>query len=183
MKISIYILSIFIFLSCNENQKTTIDEGLSTTITNNEKSTDFLEFQKNADDFMPTQIDLSKVLFLENYDIEYFISKKEFQKKLETVFSKILLKQYLFQLENSNQGYDLLGMRSGNAKLIIDYFLELNSINNTREFVNSAAPFYITIEKNNLLNNIVIADLIASIEREHSRINEESLKIINNADD
>lgn len=118
-----------------------------------------------AYEYKPSAINLSKNEGLNSFDIDYIFNSAEYKDKKndkDDITNIILLKQYLFHLKNSHQGFDLLSMRKGQAKNLIDYFLQQNNIQN-QEFVNSGYPYILLSEKET--DNTVINNVILEIER------------------
>ncbi|QMU64853.1 MAG: hypothetical protein GKR88_11495 [Flavobacteriaceae bacterium] len=131
--------------------------------------------------YVPNQIDLSEIDFLENFNIaSIFNDKKNDKSKKDLIVNYLFLKQYLYHLKKANQGYNLYSMKKGKAKFLIEYFLQSNNIAEHSEgFINSAVAYNV-LKKDKSITNSDILSLISKIEAENKRINEQSKKIINN---
>jgi hypothetical protein len=120
--------------------------------------------------YEPSKIDFSANKQLDSFDINFILNSKDHSDHgtlKDDITNILLLKQYLFHLTKYKQGYDLLAMRKGQAKYIIDYFLNNNNLKN-QEFVNSGQP-YIILKKKNIRNEL-IKELLLKIERQESEI-------------
>lgn len=117
------------------------------------------DFKRFADEYQPSEIDISKNESLSRFDVAYILESGE---EVDDIVYIILLKQYLFHLGKYHQGYDLLSMRKGQAKHLVNYFLEQNHITG-EEFVNSAMP-YVIIKAQGSTNKL-INDLLMRIEQ------------------
>lgn len=171
MKRCFYILFFLVSYSCTN--KTT---GAETVIT---KERDILILKKYAQNYSTDKIDLSQNDSLNEFDLDFifnddtYIEEKEFK---DYISNTILLKQYLFHLKKSNQGYDLMSMRKGQVKFMIDYFLKSNELDTNVEFLNSGYPYEILNKKKDI--NSDIKNIIEEIEKEQFRINNLTNEII-----
>lgn len=160
----IFVLIIGLFFSCKDRNNNNADG--KTDLSNqtiNQKQT--LDWKAEVIDFTPDDVNLARNKLLSVNSPDDFLADKAIPKEDKAfVVNIILLKLYLYHLQVANQGYNLLEMRTGNAKSIVDYFFEENSINEDQEFINSAAAY--NILKEDATNVEVINDLIKSIELE-----------------
>ena len=114
--------------------------------------------------FNPQFIDLSKDEFINHYDFDSFFSNANIaETRKDYVAHMILLKLYLFHLRRAQQGYNLLDMREGNAKIMIDYFLEKNGFSIDSEFINSFVAYKVLKQKK---NDKAINTLLLEIDEE-----------------
>ncbi len=128
--------------------------------------------EKLAEKYEPSSIDLSVDMdnYLPNFDLSQEVHNSNKDSIINRIVHIFLLKQYKYHLQKSNQGYDLLMMRKGKAKIIIDRFAQVNSIELNLEFLNSSTP-YTLINKNNLYSrDPLIVELIEQIKFEQERI-------------
>lgn len=132
-----------------------------------------------ARNYNANKIDLSQNDSLNHFDLKFIFNDDIYSEKKEIkdyISNTILLKQYLFHLKNSNQGYDLMSMKKGQAKFIIDYFFKSNKLDTNIEFLNSGYPYEILDKEENI--NIDIKHIIEEIKKEQVRINNLTNKII-----
>lgn len=178
MKGYFYILFLLVLYSCNgkvADEKNVITEEEVIT-----KERDILKFKNYVQNYSTDKIDLSQNDSLNEFDLNFifnddiYIEEKELK---DYISNTILLKQYLFHLKKSNQGYDLMSMRKGQAKFIIDYFLKSNQLDTNIEFLNSGYPYEILSKKDKI--NMDIKNIIEEIEKEQFRINNATSEIIN----
>ena len=92
-------------------------------------------------EFEPNNINLDSSL-KQNIEIDSFLTKTDKkcldrQSNLNYFICTFLLKQYYFHLVNYHQGYDLLSMKTGNAKYIIESFEKLSKLESNLEMLNS----------------------------------------------
>lgn len=168
VRYSLIILLVLTFFSCKEEKKEVISQKEESIVVQKNKDLDSL--LSVVDTFVPNKIDLSEYEFLDNFDIDFILKNQEFSKdKKDKVVNVLLLKEYLFHLRNSNQGYDLKSMMKGNSESIINYFLENNGIDASQEFINSAVAFNILKEKNVIDKDV--QNIIVDIGKEVNRIN------------
>lgn len=178
MKGYFYILLLLVLYSCNgkvaDEKKAIIIEEVITEERN------ILKLKDYAQNYNANKIDLSQNDSLNEFDLNFtfnddiYIEEKELK---DYISNTILLKQYLFHLKKSNQGYDLMSMRKGQAKFIIDYFLKSNQLDTNIEFLNSVYPYEILRKKDKI--NMDIKNIIEEIEKEKFRINNATGEIIN----
>jgi hypothetical protein len=114
-------------------------------------------------DFKPSKIDLgdcmsdSLVAFLKSVDSSCLRSLQSYKK----LVCGLLLKLYAHHVECCIQGYDLLSMKSGEAKIIIEEYEWITNVyNEKRDMLNSASVFYFVKEdsllsKDPLINKIM----------------------------
>lgn len=169
---------LLVLYSCNgkvADEKNVITEEEVIT-----KERDILKFKNYVQNYSTDKIDLSQNDSLNEFDLNFifnddiYIEEKELK---DYISNTILLKQYLFHLKKSNQGYDLMSMRKGQAKFIIDYFLKSNQLDTNIEFLNSGYPYEILSKKDKI--NMDIKNIIEEIEKEQFRINNATSEIIN----
>lgn len=169
---TILLIFMILFSSCKEKSNS---QAVSTL----QLSNNINELLLDTKEYKPSTVDLSKEEFLNDYDIESILEANDnSESKKDLIVNLILLKQYLYHLRNSNQGYDLKSMMKNNAKPIIDYFLKRNEIDSSLEFINSAVAYNI-LKKDKSITNRDLMGLIVKIDNEDKRIIEQSKKIIN----
>lgn len=117
-------------------------------------------------DNIDLSVDLNPLLD-ENSFMTFIKSSNEIECKLEST-KLILLKLYLYHLERSNQGYDLLVMKKGTTKYLIEFYQKHNSLSSEMEFINSSYPFH--IEKESKVHSKNIKEVLVSIQKEIDRI-------------
>jgi hypothetical protein len=82
------------------------------------------------------------------------------QKELPAFVSILLLKQYYFHLANYHQGYDLLAMRTGNAKIIIEQLISFAGLRTKNlEMLNSGYIVDYVKSNKEMSNNKTIMNL------------------------
>jgi len=127
-----------------------------------------------SNEFKPDSIDLNKSLsekassFLLNVDTNCLRK----QSMYDTFIAIILAKLYYHHLQCCNQGYDLLSMKEGAAKVIIDEFERLAGYDKkpTLEFLNSSKIVEYISPKSDLQKNSQIQSLLNKINKEQKRI-------------
>lgn len=92
-------------------------------------------------EFDPNNVNLDSSL-KQNIEIDSFLTKTDKkcldrQSNLNYFICILLLKQYYFHFVNYHQGYDLLSMKTGNAKYVIESFQKLSKLNTNLEMLNS----------------------------------------------
>ena len=98
-----------------------------------------LKFEHAINIFNPREVSLSKSMnkntfkFIRQIDSVCLMENDDF----DNFTIIILIKQYNFHLKEYHQGFDLLMMREGSAKLIIDNFCKIANIDNDIEMLNS----------------------------------------------
>lgn len=119
--------------------------------------------------YEPKTIDFSVNDTLNAFDLKYIYSKydKESIEQNDEITNILLLKLYLSHLKDYHQGYDLLSMRRGQAKYIIEYYFQSNGIDTTAEMYNTGSVYEIVKAKK---NSITVNKLLRNIEREQNRI-------------
>lgn len=157
-------------LSCypQEKEGITSTEASSLQLSHN----GIYSLEKLAENYEPSTIDLSVEMekYLLNSDLIHEIHNSDEDSVINRVMNLFLLKQYIYHLQNANQGYDLLRMRKGKAKIIIDQFIQANGIAVDSEFLNSAIP-YILIKRSDLYaNDTLMVELMKEIKLEEERI-------------
>lgn len=142
------------------------------SVMDNNLDKNILDLKKFADfKYQPNEIDFSKNATLNEFDLEYIFTGEELknQDSLRNEIANILLlKQYLFHLSNHNQGFDLLSMRKGQAKFVIDYFLSKHNIDMDAEMVNSGLPYEIL--KGDSIQSKQVQELCRKIVEESNRV-------------
>ena len=102
----------------------------------------YTEILKNRiEDFKPTQLNLDSSI-INNKELKIFLDTVnieclEEQRLYKEFITTILIKEYYFQLNNYNQSYDLLQMKNGNAKVIINGFMKLSGVDKNIEMLSS----------------------------------------------
>lgn len=160
----ILVLIVFVICSCRNRSTTNLKDEIGS-----ESQSDIQEKAKDWKSeiirFEVRQIDLSREQFLSDESLIKYLEDESISKgDKDFVVNVILLKLYLYHLKRANQGYNLITMRNGNAKFIIDYFFKENSISTDEEFVNSAVAY--NLMKKDTLNSAIINELMNSIESE-----------------
>ncbi len=166
MKYLIIAIMLMCFTACQN--KASVDHPKQVKDTQLNRS--LQNFQDFVYNYHPAEIDLSKNKGLSNFDIDYIFNSAQYKDQVaekNNIAAIVLLKQYLFHLKNYHQGYDLLSMRKGQAKYLIDYFLKIEHIEN-KEFVNSGEPYRLGQKTQ---NNKYISSLIREIKREENLLN------------
>lgn len=158
-------LVLMVFFSCKEKSALKNDVKMGSEIQKDYTENNF-NWRMKIIDFQPNEIDLSRNQFLHDESLINFLSDELISKDdREYVVNVILLKLYLYHLQQANQGYNLLTMRNNeNAKAIIDYFFEQNSISINQEFVNSAVAY--NLLKDKTIKDDIINELKKMIEAE-----------------
>lgn len=93
-----------------------------------------------ANEFQPKEIDLEKSVSAELAEILNSADSNclKQSKAFELALSTILLKLYIYHLRCCGMGYDLHGMKRGNAQVLIHEFERIAGFSNQRiEFINS----------------------------------------------
>lgn len=120
-------------------------------------------------DYKPTEIDFSENDTLNMFDLKYIYSRRD-KESIEynnDIANIMLLKLYLSHLKNYHQGYDLISMRRGQVKYIIDYYFQTNKIDTISEMYNTGSVYEIVKAKK---NSITVNKLLRNIERERKRL-------------
>ena len=176
MRLFGYIILVILITSCYKNKKANDVEKKQDIEQIKNKNIDDLE--KKVLNYVPTDIDISRLDLLENFDIKYIFNNDEYSdNKKYKISSLILLKYYLYHLKNCNQGYDIKQMRNKNAKIVIDYFLDKNNVDLSKEFINSSVAFNI-LKKDKSITDKDILKIISEIKHESNRIIKQTEDII-----
>ncbi|MHA3786609.1 hypothetical protein ACX0HA_00250 [Flavobacterium hauense] len=120
--------------------------------------------------YEPISIDFSENDTLNMFDLEYIYSRRDKESigHNDDIANIMLLKLYLSHLKKYHQGYDLISMRRGQAKYIIDYYVKLNGIDTTVEMYNTGHIYKTIKTKKN--NSRLVVDYLKSIEPEQKKI-------------
>lgn len=172
------LIFIIFLLSCSSNvvekvhpkkKEYKIPKEISNVVIKVENHLTIDSFELMSVRFTPQGINLSKNLNekLEGYNLDEF-------DKNDSVFIRainiILLKQYLFHLKKSNQGYDLFSMQKGNTELLLNSYLCYYNLKSDSEWFNSAFP-YLNLKKNEkYVNDNYLDSIIIEIDKQVSRI-------------
>lgn len=123
--------------------------------------------------FKATNIDLTKCISRELDSLILKIDTACLEKQLEykNLVAIILTKLYIHHLQCCNQGYDLLPMKEGSAKIIISSFQKYSKRDNIKlEMLNSGTIVQYIESDSFFKNNKTIQLLRIKIESEFKRI-------------
>lgn len=165
MKKIVLLLCIVFLAGCQKEQKVEQKQEKS------KLNRDIIQLKYFASSYQPKEINISKNTDLQGFDMEYIFSDKsylELKNLKDEIVTVILLKQYLYHISNAHQGYDLLQMRKGQAKYIIDYYIKAYKIEPNTEMLNSGY-IYDQISSTKKTYRSEITDLIAKIKIEEDK--------------
>ncbi|MGV3461060.1 MAG: hypothetical protein ACO1N9_11480 [Flavobacterium sp.] len=166
MKKIVLLLCIVFFAGC-QKEKTVTQKPEKSQLTR-----DITQLKYFASSYQPKEINLAKNKDLQGFDMEYIFSDKsypELKYLKDEIVTVILLKQYLYHIGNAHQGYDLLQMRKGQVKFLIDYYMKSYKIESDLEMLNSGY-IYDQIISGNRTYNHEIMDLAGKINSEKTRV-------------
>jgi hypothetical protein len=172
---------LFFIISCLNKNKEYPKQGVveqKNTILITNKSLDSLLFYVSS--FTPSTIDINKLELFEKFDVNFIFNQDYYKNKSKKnhIATIIILKQYLFHLKRSNQSYDIKSMRNGNAKIIIDYFFDINKIDTTQESISSSIAYIKLTENESKDYDKKISEILQEIENELKRIENYNKSII-----
>lgn len=131
---------------------------------------DITQLKYFASSYKPKEIDISKNKDLQGFDMEYIFSDKSYPqlKNLkDEIVNIILLKQHLYHIEHTFQGFDLLQMREGQVKFFIDYYMKSYKIPSDLEMLNSGY-IYDQIISSDKVYSKEVTTLISEIKRKQN---------------
>lgn len=131
----IYIIAVLLIYSCSSDGNRNIVNGVKgneseTAICNEQEMTEILKILSTKFEARKLELDSSLIqdkginLFLDTVN-KTCLKKQVYFRNFITI---ILLKQYYYHIINFHQSYNLLPMRNGSAKFIIDEFCSISHL-------------------------------------------------------
>ncbi len=168
---------IFLFASCSQNKIKPVDSQQIAVKVNCKAESDSntikdsSQFERFVVNYTQTQIDLSIGIndSLKKYDLSNIFKNVSNYTK-ERWVTILLLKQYVYHISNDHQGYNLLDMRNGDTKIIIDEFIRINNLSSEKEFLNSGYVYHLVKKTNEFKNDTLINHLILKIDSERRKL-------------
>ena len=175
MRILFAYILLFFFCGCAPHAKKNSKDQNSASAFKNPTDSAKLRYENKFNEFVlkynPSHIDLSEDMNneLKTFNLKLIFDHAELHTKQRWI-AIIFLKQYLFQLQNANQSYDIITMGKGETKFIVDEFMELYQVPPHQEWVGSSLIVKI-VKKDNLLSDDPIIDqYLVKINQEEKRI-------------
>lgn len=183
MKILKIFLVLYIFCGCNDidsskkenesSDKSRLikqDSVIKSKVSEKYPELGVKDLRNFAENYRPKHLNLNKDI---NDSLEHFkldsIFRNASSDSLIEICKIFLLKQSLYHLKRANQHYNLLNMRKGGAKRIIDYYLTKNNIDTSKFlFIHSGRPY--NIEKSKKQHDSLVQSLIEKNKKESERI-------------
>ncbi len=175
MRFLFFLIILIFILGCNSGNPEKNNSAANVTIVKQEVCDNDYDrlLIKYAGDFKAANLELDKCLLpqLDSFLLHVDTNCLRKQKEYKTFIAIILAKLSIHHLQCYNQGYDLLSMEKGGAKIIVDDFRRMTGYQNKHlDMLNSGFIFDFIESDKTLKENSTIKLLVRKYAKEGDRI-------------